>query len=562
MHEDKSGSSSKYENTPALTDLPSWKALLDHYEALKNEHLRDLFAQSENRFDNFSIPFSEQFLVDFSKNRVTEQTLELLINLAEESSLQEWIQRMYRGDAINNTERRSVLHVALRNRSNTPILVDGQDVMPEINRVLDHMERFCVQVQSGEWKGYTGKPIRNIVNIGIGGSDLGPFMVTTALQPYMQPGLNAHYVSNVDGTDISETLEKIDPETCLFIIASKTFTTKETMANAETARNWFLQHEDTDESHIKQHFVAVSTNAAAVETFGIDTANMFEFWEWVGGRYSLWSAIGLSIALCVGMDRFKELLQGAHEMDKHFYNAPFRQNIPVILGLIGIWYRNFFQASNHAILPYDHSLRLLPLYLQQADMESNGKSVTRDGKPISYNTGPIIWGAPGTNGQHAFFQLIHQGTELIPSDFILPIRSKHPLGHHQKILIANCLAQAEALMGGRTAEETVGALADEGVPEDMQASLTPHKTFPGNQPSNMILVDELTPQNLGSLIAMYEHKIFVQGIIWQIDSFDQWGVELGKQLANVIEPELKESQSSTQHDSSTNGLINYCRKHQ
>ena len=560
MYKEQSGSSVGPEKT-APTDLPSWSALQSHFINLEKRHLRELFAESEERFDKLSIPFNDQFLLDFSKNRLTEETLDLLIRLAEESELQEWTQRMFRGEAINNTEQRAVLHVALRNRSNTPIKVDGQDVMPEINRVLDHMEDFCNRVRDGEWTGHTGKQITNIVNIGIGGSDLGPFMVTTALQPYIKQGLTAHYVSNVDGTDISETLEKIDPETSLFIIASKTFTTKETMANAETAKAWFLRHPGTDESHIKQHFVAVSTNTRAVQAFGIDPNNMFEFWEWVGGRYSLWSAIGLSIALSVGMDHFKALLQGAHEMDQHFFNTPLRQNIPVILGLIGIWYRNFFNASNHAILPYDHSLRLLPLYLQQADMESNGKGVTRDGDPITYNTGPIIWGAPGTNGQHAFFQLIHQGTELIPSDFILPVRSKHPLGHHQEILIANCLAQAEALMQGRTTEETIEALTEEGIQGDRQEFMTPHKTFPGNQPSNMIIVDELTPQNLGALIAMYEHKIFVQGIIWQIDSFDQWGVELGKQLANVIEPELSQGLTGKQHDCSTSNLIDYCRKH-
>ena len=561
MHEDNSRLSANSEIPPALVDLPTWKSLQEHFRELKDSHLRDLFAASVDRFEQFSISFNDQFLLDFSKNRITEETLTLLIKLAEESGLKQWTQRMYRGDPINNTEQRSVLHVALRNRSNNPVLVKGQDVMPEVNRVLDHMEQFCKKVHNEQWLGHTGKPIRHVVNIGIGGSDLGPFMVTTALQPYFRPGLSAHYVSNVDGTDISETLRKVDPETCLFIIASKTFTTKETMANAATARKWFLAQEGTDESHIRQHFVAVSTNSTAVKAFGIDPDNMFEFWDWVGGRYSLWSAIGLSIALCVGMDKFKELLKGAHEMDQHFFNTPFRYNIPVILGLIGVWYRNFFQASNHAILPYDHSLRLLPLYLQQADMESNGKSVTRDGSPTFYKTGPIIWGAPGTNGQHAFFQLIHQGTELIPSDFILPVRSKHPLGHHQTILIANCLAQTEALMGGRTAEETRFALAEEGLSGEQQEFLTPHKTFPGNQPSNMIVIDELTPENLGALIAMYEHKIFVQGIIWQIDSFDQWGVELGKQLANVIEPELEQSQSSSGHDSSTNGLIEYCKKH-
>lgn len=521
--------------------------------------MREIFSAEPRRFDKLSIKFHD-ILLDYSKNRVTEETLQLLFQLARESNLDDWIERMFSGQHINNTEDRAVLHTALRNRSNTPVMVDGKDVMPEINQVLEHMREFSTAVRSGEWRGYSGKRITDIVNIGIGGSDLGPYMVTSALQPYWQEGLRAHFVSNVDGTDISETLDIINPETCLFIIASKTFTTKETMANANTARDWFLQHSGADSTQVKHHFVAVSTNARAVASFGIDTENMFGFWDWVGGRYSLWSAIGLSIALCIGMEKFESLLDGAHEMDMHFANADWEQNIPVILGLIGIWYRNFFDASNHAILPYDHYLRMLPLYLQQADMESNGKRITRSGKYVDYKTGPIIWGAPGTNGQHAFFQLIHQGTELIPADFILPVHTHNPVGRHHSVLAANCLAQTEALMRGRTLAEAEKELRESGMSGTAIQQLVHHKEFPGNQPTNTLLIDQLTPRVLGSLIAMYEHKIFVQGIIWRINSFDQWGVELGKQLADVIESELESGNPCTDHDSSTNGLVEHCKQ--
>ncbi len=548
----------KQDSVSSLTELPAWRALAKHYSQVKDLHMRELFSAEPARFDKFSIKFND-ILLDYSKNRITEDTLQLLLQLARESNLADWIQRMYSGEHINNTEDRAVLHTALRNRSNTPVMADGKDVMPEINQVLDHMSRFSEAVRNGEWLGYSGKRITDIVNIGIGGSDLGPFMVTSALQPYWQKGLKAHFVSNVDGTDISETLDNIDPETCLFIIASKTFTTKETMANANTAREWFLQHGDADPEHVKHHFAAVSTNAQAVAEFGIDTDNMFGFWDWVGGRYSLWSAIGLSIALCIGMDGFEELLDGAHDMDVHFANAEWQENIPVILGLMGVWYRNFFNASNHAILPYDHYLRLLPLYLQQADMESNGKRITRSGKQVDYKTGPIIWGAPGTNGQHAFFQLIHQGTELIPADFILPVHTHNPVGRHHSVLAANCLAQTEALMRGRTLAEAEQELTQQGLSEEAIQQLKHHKEFPGNQPTNTLLIGQLTARTLGSLLAMYEHKIFVQGIIWRINSFDQWGVELGKQLADIIESELESSEPCTEHDSSTNGLVEYCK---
>ncbi len=535
-----------------------WQALQAHGEAMAKRHLRDLFASDPDRFDKFSLQF-EEILLDFSKNLITDETLSLLLDLARQAGVRSWIERMFRGERINNTEKRAVLHVALRNLSNTPIEVDGRDVMPGVNRVLEQMERFTGRVRSGAWRGCTGKAITDVVNIGIGGSDLGPHMVTTALRPYWQKGMQAHFVSNVDGTDIAETLAKIDPETTLFIIASKTFTTRETMTNAHTARKWFLEHTGGDESAIEHHFVAVSTNSAAVRAFGIHTDNMFEFWDWVGGRYSLWSAIGLPIALMVGMDEFRELLAGAHAMDNHFREADLEQNMPVILGLLGIWYRNFLGASNHAILPYDHSLRLLPAYLQQADMESNGKRVTREGQPIGYDSGPVVWGQPGTNGQHAFFQLIHQGTELVPADFILPVESHHPLGEHHRILTANCIAQTEALMKGKTEAEVRAELSAEGMDEADIDTLAPHKVFPGSRPTNTLLLRKLTPRNLGSLVALYEHRIFVESIVWQINAFDQWGVELGKQLASVIEEELVKPEPCSRHDASTNGLVNFIK---
>lgn len=538
-------------STPQLTKLPAWSALQAHFNEISNLHLRDLFNQESDRFDRYSLQFND-LLLDYSKNRITDETLGFLTTLASECHLDDAIRKMFTGHKINATEQRAVLHVALRNRSNTPVMVDGKDVMPGINRVLEQMQNFTEAVHNGVLKGFTGKVYTDIVNIGIGGSDLGPHMVTTALRPYWKRGMHAHFVSNVDGSDMMETLNKLNPETTLFIIASKTFTTRETMANAHTARQWFLDHCSNNTDAIKHHFAAVSTNTAAVRDFGIDTNNMFEFWDWVGGRYSLWSAIGLPIALTIGMEHFKQLLNGAHEMDLHFQDTPFEQNMPVLMALIGIWYRNFFDATSHVILPYDHTLRLLPAYLQQADMESNGKSVTIDGETLDYDSGPVIWGQPGTNGQHAFYQLIHQGTQMIPADFIIPLKSHNPIGEHHTILLANCLAQTEALMRGKTAAEAALESPD---------SLVPHKLFPGNKPTNTILIDKLTPRSLGSLVALYEHKIFVQGVIWGINSFDQWGVELGKQLAGVIEKELESDTPLGKHDNSTTGLINYCRKH-
>ncbi len=545
---------------PAPAGLESpWQALQEHAKELEALHLRDLFQSDPHRFSRFSLQFEELFL-DYSKNRITGETLRLLLELARQAGLERWIERMFRGERINNTEHRAVLHVALRNRSNTPIEVDGRDVMPEVNAVLEQMRRFTESVRNGEWRGFSGRPIDRIVNIGIGGSDLGPHMATIALRPYWKEGMTAHFVSNVDGTDISEALAQADPETTLFIVASKTFTTRETMTNAHTARRWFLKRSGGDEAAIARHFVAVSTNAEAVQAFGIHGDNMFRFWDWVGGRYSLWSAIGLPIALMVGMDHFESLLAGAHAMDNHFRRAPLEKNLPVILGLLGVWYRNFLGAGNHAILPYDHSLRLLPAYLQQADMESNGKGVTRDGRPLEYDSGPIVWGQPGTNGQHAFFQLIHQGTELVPADFILPARSHHPVGDHHRILCANCIAQTEALMKGKTEAEVRRELADTGLPRERIDELAPHRTFPGNRPSNTLLLRKLTPYNLGALIALYEHRIFVESVIWNINAFDQWGVELGKQLATRIEEELAGETPCTGHDSSTNGLVNRLRE--
>jgi glucose-6-phosphate isomerase len=483
-----------------------------------------------------------------------------LCDLAREANVTGKIEAMFTGEKYNNTEQRAVLHIALRNRSNRPIYVDGVDVMPEVNRVLAHMRAFSEEVRSGRWTGYTGKPITDVVNIGIGGSDLGPKMVCEALKPYGKPGLRVHFVSNVDSTDIVEALKLVNPETVLFLVASKTFTTQETMTNAQTARDWFLEAA-RDEAAIARHFVAMSTNTSAVAKFGIDPENMFEFWDWVGGRYSLWSAIGLSIALYLGMDQFEALLAGAHAIDEHFRTAPFEKNIPVIMGLLGIWYNNFFDAQSHAILPYDQYLVHFPAYFQQGDMESNGKGVTRDGRRIQdYSTGPIIWGQPGTNGQHAFYQLIHQGAKLIPCDFLAAAQSHNPRGDHHLILLSNYLAQTEALMKGKTPEEVRLELAAQGMTEAEIAALTPHKTFPGNRPTNSFLYPKLTPATLGSLIALYEHKIFTQGAIWDVNSFDQWGVELGKQLAKVILPELKSAAPVSNHDASTNGLINTIKR--
>jgi glucose-6-phosphate isomerase len=536
------------------TTTKSWQNLRRHFEKTKNIHMKTLFAEDPRRFDKFSIRFND-LLVDYSKNRITEETLKGLIALAEECDLKNAIENMFSGAKINETENRAVLHIALRNRANNPIVVDGQDVMPEVNAVLDHMEDFSNRVISGDWQGYTGKKISDIVNIGIGGSDLGPVMVTEALKPYAKKGIGVHYVSNIDGTHLTETLKRLNPETTLFMIASKTFTTQETMTNAFSAREWFLE-KAKDPRYVARHFVAISTNAEAVEKFGIDKENMFVFWDWVGGRYSLWSAIGLSIACYVGYENFVELLQGAFEMDQHFKTAPFEKNIPVILALIGIWHNNFYGAQTEAILPYDQYLHRFPAYFQQGNMESNGKSIDRNGDKIDYQTGPILWGEPGTNGQHAFYQLIHQGTKLIPADFLAPAISHNPLGEHHQILLSNFFAQTEALLNGKTREEVTAALKREEKTDKEIEHLLPHKMFEGNRPTNSILFKKLTPRILGSLIAMYEHKIFVQGVIWNIFSFDQWGVELGKELAKNILPELADDKPVNTHDSSTNGLIN------
>ncbi|HVK39784.1 MAG TPA: glucose-6-phosphate isomerase [Candidatus Kapabacteria bacterium] len=537
-----------------LTDLGAWAGLERHLEEMGQTHMRELFAQDPARFEHFSLRF-EEILVDFSKNLITEETVTLLLWLAQEAHLRRWIERMFNAEKINVTEKRAALHVALRNRSNTPIEVDGQDVMPEVNRVLAQMRAFTESVRSGEWLGFDGQRITDVVNIGIGGSDLGPVMVTEALRPYGSESLRVHFVSNVDGTHIAETLKGLEPGTTLFVVASKTFTTQETITNARTARAWLLETLG-DQAAVARHFVALSTNRREVEAFGIDPANMFEFWDWVGGRYSLWSAIGMSIALFIGMDAFEELLAGAHSMDNHFRHEPFERNIPVMLGLLGIWYNNFFGAETHAILPYDQYMHRFAAYFQQGDMESNGKGVTRYGREVDFETGPVIWGEPGTNGQHAFYQLIHQGTKLIPCDFLAPAISHNPIGDHHRILLSNFFAQTEALMRGKSEAEVRAELEREGrLPEEI-AELVAHKTFSGNRPSTSILFRKLTPRTLGSLIAMYEHKIFVQGAIWGINSFDQWGVELGKQLAKAILPELENDDVVDAHDASTNGLIN------
>jgi glucose-6-phosphate isomerase len=520
--------------------------------------MRDLFSADRRRFESFSLRLGEIFF-DYSKNRVTAQTMRLLCDLARQAGLPSRIEAMFSGEKVNHTEGRAVLHVALRNRSNRPIVVDGKDVMPDVNAVLARMRTFSDGVRSGTWRGFTGRPITDIVNIGIGGSDLGPKMVCEALRPYGKPDLRVHFVSNVDSTDLVEALRLTDPETALFLVASKTFTTQETMTNARTARAWFLDSA-RDEAAIAKHFVAMSSNASEVSRFGIDPKNMFEFWDWVGGRYSLWSAIGLSIALYLGMDNFEALLAGAHEVDEHFRTAPLERNIPVVMGLLGVWYNNFFEAETHAILPYDQYLVHLASYLQQGDMESNGKGVARDGTQVSWQTGPIIWGQTGTNGQHAFYQLIHQGTKLIPCDFLAAAQSQNPRGEHHDILLANYLAQTEALMLGKTPEEVRAELSAQGKSPEQIEELTPHKTFPGNRPTNSFLYPRLTPRVLGSLIALYEHKIFTQGVIWDVNSFDQWGVELGKQLARAILPELKSDEIVDSHDASTNGLANSIKR--
>ena len=541
------------------TQLHSWNRLQEHYHYMSSQQMKDMFAADHNRFNKFSLKFND-ILLDYSKNRINEETMHLLLSLVHESNLKQAIDNMFSGAKINTTENRSVLHIALRNRSDSHITSDGEDVMLKVRPVLEKMKEFSNKVRSGEWKGYTGQSISDVVNIGIGGSDLGPYMVTEALKPYGQRGPKVHFVSNVDGTHIVETLRDLNPETTMFIIASKTFTTQETITNAETARDWFLQKAH-DKAHVAKHFVALSTNAEGVAAFGIDTNNMFEFWDWVGGRYSLWSAIGLSIAVNIGFENFDELLEGAYEMDEHFRTAPFEKNIPVILGVIGVWYNNFFHTETEAILPYDQYMHRFPAYFQQGDMESNGKGVTKQGEPIhEYSTGPIIWGEPGTNGQHAFYQLIHQGTKLIPCDFLAPAISQNPVGDHHAKLLANFFAQTEALMKGKTSDEARAELEKEGLSGEVLESLLPHKVFTGNRPTNSIMFKKLTPKTLGSLIAMYEHKIFTQGVIWNINSFDQWGVELGKQLAKKILGELSDSNAVNSHDSSTNGLINYYKE--
>jgi glucose-6-phosphate isomerase len=535
------------------TTTPAWQKLEQHFKLIRDSKMSDLFVQDPGRFDSFHQTWKE-ILVDYSKNRITKETLDLLIQLAHECNLSSSIASMYRGDKINETENRAVLHIALRNRSNNPILVNGNDVMTEVNAVLDQIRSFCNQLHEGHWRGYQGQSISDVVNIGIGGSDLGPVMVTEALKPYWDRGITPHFVSNVDGSHIYQVLKKVNPETTIFIIASKTFTTQETMTNAQSARSWFV--ENAGEEFVSKHFVAVSTNAKEVKKFGINVENMFPFWDWVGGRYSLSSSIGLSIACTVGYDRFEELLDGMHAMDEHFRSISFEKNIPVLLALIGIWYTNFFDAETEAILPYDQYLHRFPAYFQQGNMESNGKQVDRNSDPVTYQTGPILWGEPGTNGQHAFYQLIHQGTKLIPCDFIGMAQSHNPLSDHHEKLMANFFAQPEALLNGKNEQMVMAELQKAGLKDDEIKKLTPFKVFEGNRPSNSILIKKMTPFNLGALIAMYEHKIFTQGVIWNIFSFDQFGVELGKVLATSILNELNSEEMIKSHDSSTNGLIN------
>ncbi|XP_019729554.1 glucose-6-phosphate isomerase a [Hippocampus comes] len=548
-----------------LTEDPNYRRLEQWHRAHGGSmKMRDMFAAEPDRFSRFSVEAETpegDLLLDYSKNLITQEVMSMLLTLAESRGVEQARKSMFKGDKINFTEGRAVLHVALRNRSNVPILLDGKDVMPEVNRVLDKMKVFSQKVRSGEWKGFTGKSITDVVNIGIGGSDLGPLMVTEALKSYSAGGPNVWFVSNIDGTHLAKTLAQLDPETTLFIVASKTFTTQETITNAESARDWFLRASN-DKTAVAKHFVALSTNAVKVQEFGIDTANMFEFWDWVGGRYSLWSAIGLSIALHIGFDGFESLLSGAHWMDNHFVSTPLEGNLPVVLALLGVWYINFFAAETHAMLPYDQYMHRFAAYFQQGDMESNGKYITKEGRRVNYHTGPIVWGEPGTNGQHAFYQLIHQGTRMIPADFLIPAQSQNPIRDnlHHKILCANFLAQTEALMKGKTEAEARRELEAAGLSGPALDRLLPHKVFEGNKPSNSIVFKKLTPFMLGALIAMYEHKIFVQGVIWGINSYDQWGVELGKQLAKKIEPELRDAAEVSSHDASTNGLINFLKK--
>ena len=541
-----------------LLELPAWKALSEHWLEIRDVHMRALFDDDPKRFEKFSLQFND-ILLDFSKNRINDDTIALLSELAKESNLESWIEQMFSGELINHTEKRAALHTALRNRNSAKIEVDGQNVMPEIEQVLAQMELLSKSIRNGEWKGFNGRNILDVVNLGVGGSDLGPVMVTEALRPYGKSGLRVHFVSNVDPSHICDTLSNLNPETTLFIVSSKSFTTQDTIQNAKTARDWLLETA-RDEDAIAKHFIAVAANVEAAVEFGIAEENILQMWDWVGGRYSLWSSIGISIAIYVGMDRFRALLEGAFEMDEHFRTAHFEKNLPVILAMLGIWYNNFFNADSYAVLPYDQHLHRFPAFLQQVDMESNGKSVTRDGKHVDYSTGPIVWGELGITGQHAFYQSLHQGTKLVPTDFMVPIESLNPVGHHHTILLSNFFAQTQALTQGRTEAEARVELEQEGLPEEEIKELLPYKVFKGNKPSNTILFRALTPRTLGSIIAMYEHKIFVQGVIWEINSFDQWGVELGKQLAETIFKQLSERRPVDNHDVSTNGLINYYMK--
>ena len=547
-----------------INQSPIWQSLNQHKKDIESISLREMFKSDPNRFNQFHIQFND-LLLDYSKHLISKETISLLVKLAKEADVEGWRNRMFEGEKINSTEHRAVLHIALRNQNISPIISDGEDVMPKVKNVLKKMRRFSEEVRSGQWKGFTGKAITSVINIGIGGSDLGPAMVCQALKAYGSKTITPYFVSNVDGADLSHALEKCNPETTLFIIASKTFTTQETMTNAFSARDWFLKAAK-DNQHIKKHFVALSTNQHVVSQFGIDTENMFEFWDWVGGRYSLWSAIGLSIALYIGMDGFEELLKGGFEMDEHFKTAPIEQNIPMMMGLLGVWYINFFNFPTHAILAYDQGLSKLAPYLQQADMESNGKFINRVGEHIDFHTGPVIWGEVGTNGQHAFYQLLHQGTEIVPADFIMPIESQYALGkdgnEHHKILLSNFIAQTQSLMLGKTYNEARAEIEKQGYEGEDIESFIPQKTFEGNRPTSSILFKKLTPKTLGQIIAMYEHKIFTQGIIWNINSFDQWGVEYGKQIAKQVLPKLSEKTPTDNFDSSTNGLINYIKKYQ
>ena len=542
-----------------LTHSAAWKALTTHQADISKQTIREMFRADPARFDKFSL-LLDSLLLDYSKNLITEETLALLLNLARQSKLDEWIARMFNGEKINTSEQRAVLHTALRAPRGASLVVDGKDVMLDVHRVLDHMRRFSVAVRDGSLHGYTGKPFRDVVNIGIGGSALGPLMASEALKPYGDPQINVHFVSNVDATDLVETLKRLDPETTLFIVSSKTFTTQETLANAHSARTWLVNLMDTEEA-VFNHFAAISTNLAATSKFGINPDNVFEFWDWVGGRYSIWSAIGLPVALYIGMDNFELFLAGAHAMDKHFLETPLERNMPVIMGMLGIWYSNFFGAWSNAILPYDQYLQHFPAYLQQLEMESNGKCVDREGQMVDYATQMVVWGEPGTNGQHSFYQLMHQGTRLIPADFLAPLASHNPLGEHHAMLLSNCFAQTEALMLGKTSEEARTELIAQGLNGEALESLLPYKVFPGNRPTNTLLFDKLDPHTLGMLVALYEHKVFVQGIVCNINSFDQWGVEFGKQLAGKLLPELQGKQHVTSHDASTNGLINHYLAH-